>query len=122
MRVGVQIGETIHDVTDEVGSVADWLRATVGRIEAAMEDLDGVAAAAAPRRASRFDQAPAPHRTGCRPSTTRMSGRPASPMNAAAPARQEEASDGGDVYARVYVATPPRALLQGQRRLGGRPA
>ena len=48
-RIGVMRDETVYDVTDAVGSVADWLRSTVGRVQAAIDELDGLAAAATAR-------------------------------------------------------------------------
>ena len=60
-RIGVLRDEIVYDVTDAVGSVAEWLRSTVGRVPAAIDDLAALATVAgAGIEAGRFDQAPAP--------------------------------------------------------------
>ncbi len=115
-RIGVMRGEVVFDVTDAVGSVADWLRATVGRVQAAIDDLDGLAAAAAARtEATYFDQAPAPDRPHWLPPIDSQDVWAAGvTYERSRAARQEEAQDGGDVYARVYTAKRPEIFFKAQ--------
>jgi 2-dehydro-3-deoxy-D-arabinonate dehydratase len=115
-RIGVMRDEVVADVTAAVGSVADWLRASVGRVQAAIEDLDGMAAAAAVRtEAPRFDQAPAPDRPHWLPPIDSQDVWAAGvTYERSRAARQEEAQDGGDVYARVYTAKRPEIFFKAQ--------
>ena len=39
-RVGVLIDDAVHDVSGSAASVADWLRASVGRVEEAIAELE----------------------------------------------------------------------------------
>lgn len=45
-RVGLQIGSSIHDITDKVPSITAWLKASVGRPQSAIEDLETAARSA----------------------------------------------------------------------------
>lgn len=78
-RIGVLREKAVYDVTDALGSVADWLRSSVGGVQAAVDALDGLATSAKDcTEVARLDQAPAPTTCiGCLPSTARMSGPPA---------------------------------------------
>jgi 2-dehydro-3-deoxy-D-arabinonate dehydratase len=118
----VRSGETIYDVTAAVGSVAAWLRRSVGRVEEAIAEL-AAAAQTAERRypAAQFDNYPGGERpywlapvdqqeVWCAGVTYLRS----------RDARQLEAVDGGDVYARVYDAGRPElfAKASGPRVVG----
>lgn len=108
-RVGLRVGDTIYDVTGTVGSIAAWLRSSAGRVEAAIEELKGAAATAEARYpVQMFENVPnerQPHwlapvdaqEVWCAGVTYLRS----------RDARQVEAVDGGDVYARVYDADRP---------------
>ncbi|HHY57045.1 MAG TPA: 2-hydroxyhepta-2,4-diene-1,7-dioate isomerase [Chloroflexi bacterium] len=113
-RVGVQIGATVHDVTDTVGSVGAWLRASAGRVEAAIDEL----AAAVNRsrqahHADAFAHAPAPDCLHWLPPVDVQDVWAAGvTYERSRVARQEEARDGGDVYARVYTAERPELFFK----------
>lgn len=113
-RVGVQIGETVHDVTDAVGSVGAWLRSSAGRVEAASADL--LAAVQSSRQAhlaAYFDHAPAPDQPHWLPPIDVQDVWAAGvTYERSRAARQEEAVDGGDVYARVYTAERPELFFK----------
>jgi 2-dehydro-3-deoxy-D-arabinonate dehydratase len=113
-RVGVQIGVTVHDVTDEVGSVDAWLRASVGRVDNAIADL--LAAVKSSRQAhltDALDRAPSPDRLHWLPPIDVQDVWAAGvTYERSRVARQEEAKDGGDVYARVYTAERPELFFK----------
>ncbi len=115
-RIGVLRDETVYDVTEAVGSVADWLRSTVGRVQAAIDALDGLATAATVRtEASRLDQAPSPdHAHWLPPVDSQDVWAAGVTYERSRAARQEEAQDGGDVYARVYTAKRPEIFFKAQ--------
>ena len=115
-RIGVMRDEIVHDVTDAVGSIADWLRASVGRVQAAVEQLDALAAAAtAHRDAADFEQAPGPDRAHwLSPIDSQDVWAAGVTYERSRAARQEEAQDGGDVYARVYTAKRPEIFFKAQ--------
>ncbi len=108
-RYVLQDDETVADVTGYIGSLSDWLTASVGRAGAAIEELREQAAAA---------------------ETTWSRGEFALPLLApldaqevwaagvtyerSRAARQEESDDGGDVYARVYEAERPEIFFKAQ--------
>jgi 2-dehydro-3-deoxy-D-arabinonate dehydratase len=113
-RVGVQIGVTVHDVTDEIGSVSAWLRASVGRVDNAISDL--ITAVKASRQAHLVDAlnlAPSPDRLHWLPPIDVQDVWAAGvTYERSRVARQEEAKDGGDVYARVYNAERPELFFK----------
>ena len=113
-RVGVQIGATVHDVTDAVGSVGTWLRASAGRVDAAIADLaTTVKSSRQAHHASTFDHAPAPDRLHWLPPIDVQDVWAAGvTYERSRVARQEEAKDGGDVYARVYTAQRPELFFK----------
>lgn len=113
-RAGLQLGQTIHDVTTAVSSPAAWLRASAGRVPEAIADL----LSAAQQARISYAVAELGRRDG--------EGRPyllppidKQPVWAAGvtysrsrTARQEEAVDGGDIYARVYTAERPELFFK----------
>ncbi len=114
LRVGVQIGATVHDVTDAVGSVGAWLRASAGRVEAAIADLlTAVRVSRQAYLATAFDHAPAPDQLHWLPPIDEQDVWAAGvTYERSRAARQEEAKDGGDVYARVYTAERPELFFK----------
>lgn len=114
VRVGVQIGETVHDVTATVGSVGDWLRSSAGRVDAAIAEL--LAAVKASRQAhltAYFNHAPASDQPHWLPPVDVQDVWAAGvTYERSRAARQEEAKDGGDVYARVYTAERPELFFK----------
>ncbi|WP_298983525.1 fumarylacetoacetate hydrolase family protein [Caldilinea sp.] len=113
-RVGVQIGATVHDVTEEVGSVAMWLRASAGRVDAAIADLrQAVHSSPYTVPTDALNHEPAPDRLHWLPPVDAQDVWAAGvTYERSRIARQEEAKDGGDVYARVYVAERPELFFK----------
>lgn len=112
--VGVLIDRTVYDVGARVGSVADWLRASVGRVPAAIQEL--LAAAQHAERshpAAQFDQAPTADRPHWLAPVDQQDVWAAGvTYERSRVARQEEATDGGDVYVRVYTAKRPEIFFK----------
>jgi 2-dehydro-3-deoxy-D-arabinonate dehydratase len=115
-RTGVINGSVVHDVTEAAGSVADWLRASTGRVEAAIHDLEQFAASASTNlETTALEQAPAPDRAHWLPPVDSQDIWAAGvTYERSRVARQEEAQDGGDVYARVYTAQRPEIFFKAQ--------
>ena len=114
VRVGVQVGVTVHDVTDAVGSVAAWLRGSSGRVDAAIADL--LVAVKGSRQAylaEMLNRAPSPdHLHWLPPIDVQDVWAAGVTYERSRVARQEEAKDGGDVYARVYTAERPELFFK----------
>lgn len=108
-RYVLQEGETVSDVHDAVGSLSDWLAGSVGRAAEAIDALREQAAAAETRwPRGEFELpllAPVDEQEVWAAGVTYEDSRKA---------RQEEAIDGGDVYARVYVAERPEIFFKAQ--------
>ncbi len=118
VRVGVRMGDTVHDVTEAVPTLGHWLRASAGRLNDALADLEMAALQGAvtlpfaaldnppDERAHHFLAAVDDQDVWAAGVTYARS----------RDARQEEAVDGGDVYARVYAAERPELFFKAQGR------
>jgi 2-dehydro-3-deoxy-D-arabinonate dehydratase len=119
-RIGVQQGNEVHDMTAQLGSVAAWLRSTAGRVTAAIDDL--IAQAANAEHVYNVDQF-ANRLRWLAPVDTQDIWGAGVTYQRSREARQEEAVDGGDIYARVYRAERPELFFKGHGRdvigLGG---
>ncbi|GAB4409675.1 MAG: hypothetical protein Kow00106_03220 [Anaerolineae bacterium] len=115
-RVGVWLGEAVHDVTAQVPSVGAWLRASVGRVPDAIADLRRAALdAPAVFSADDFASAPAPDRLSwLAPVDEQEVWAAGVTYERSRIARQAEAIDGGDIYARVYTAERPELFFKAQ--------
>ena len=112
--LGVRLDDEVRDVTAFAGSVSTWLRSSVGRVDAAIQELvDEARASATAFPALIFDQNPSPQQPHWLPpvdlqeiwaaGVTYLRSRDA---------RQVEAVDGGDVYARIYQAERPELFFK----------
>ena len=113
-RVGVQVGVTVHDVSDGFVSVAAWLRSSAGRLDAALADLEqAVRSSRRAHLAAALAQVPNPGQLHWLPPIDVQDVWAAGVTYARSrAARQEEAVDGGDVYARVYSAERPELFFK----------
>jgi 2-dehydro-3-deoxy-D-arabinonate dehydratase len=114
-RVGLQIGQAVHDVTGHFPTVGTWLRTTVNRAAEAVAELEALARASKSYAVSDFAQAvspgePKPHLLA--PVDTQEIWAAGVTYERSRAARQEEAIDGGDVYARVYSAARPELFFK----------
>lgn len=115
-RTGVEIDGVVHDVTGAFPSVSGWLQASAGRVAEAVAELIAAAKSASVQVSSAaLDQAPGPDRPHWLPPVDREDVWAAGvTYERSRAARQEEAIDGGDVYARVYTAARPELFFKAQ--------
>lgn len=94
--------EMVHDVTPHFGSIGQWLRASVGRVEEAIAYTLQIAEKSEPVSVFQW-LAPLDEQEVWASGVTYEKSREA---------RQEESQDGGDIYARVYEATRPELFFK----------
>ncbi len=123
VRVGLRRDDTVYDLTAHISSIGAFLRHSIKHVEEAIGGLESLAdeAAAATYPASLFDNSPAwnlPHWLA--PVDEQEVWAAGVTYERSRAARQEEASDGGDIYARVYAAERPELFFkaQGSRVVG----
>lgn len=113
-RVGLLTEGTVHDVSQRYPSMAAWFQASCGRVAGAIADVQA-AAAESPSSfpADALDNPPAPDTAHWLPPIDEQEVWAAGVTYLdSRRARQEEAVDGGDVYARVYVAERPEIFYK----------
>ena len=113
-RVGVRLDDTVYDVTEHLPSIGAFLRNTIGHTAAAIEGLVVVARETGKAYAAdEFEAPPAafvPHwLPPCDEQDIWAAG---VTYERSRSARQQEAVDGGDVYARVYAAERPEIFFK----------
>ena len=108
-RYVLQDGEVVADVSEHVGSLSDWLAGSVGRAGEAIAELREQAAAAETRWPRGEFTLPL-----LAPLDAQEVWAAGVTYERSRAARQEEADDGGDVYARVYVAERPEIFFKAQ--------
>ncbi|MDE2950726.1 MAG: fumarylacetoacetate hydrolase family protein [Chloroflexota bacterium] len=113
-RLGLSIGGTVHDVSHRYPSLAAGFRESCGRVDDAIAELRSAAAdSQISFPASALDQAPAPDAAHWLPPVDEQEVWAAGVTYLdSRRARQEEAVDGGDVYARVYLAERPEIFYK----------
>ncbi len=112
-RIGLLQDGQVRDVTPFAGSISAWLQKSVGRVPEAIAELRARAASAAvvaaaddlapPASGDRHWLAPVDDQDVWAAGVTYERSREA---------RQEEATDGGDIYARVYQAERPELFYK----------
>ena len=102
--------------------MAAWLRSSAGRVADALSELNDAVRRLESRYADRriCRRSLTQHSPGCRPSTIQDVWAAGVTYARSRVARQEEAVDGGDIYARVYHGRTPGTVLQGTRPVGRR--
>lgn len=121
-RVGLKRDDAVHDVTDHVSTVGAFLRHSVGHVAQAIEGLEAVAQDSQQvYKATLFDSSPlplVPHWLA--PVDEQDVWAAGVTYERSRAARQEEAQDGGDIYARVYQAERPELFFKahGKRVIG----
>ncbi|MFN8377385.1 MAG: fumarylacetoacetate hydrolase family protein [Anaerolineae bacterium] len=122
IRTGVRLGDAVHDVTSVVPTLAGWLQASAGRVGDAIAELEAAALRSA--ETLHFESLlNAPDRRVSHllaPVDTQEVWAAGVTYERSRVARQEEAADGGDIYARVYVAERPELFFKapGHRVVG----
>lgn len=120
--LGMWLGDNVHVIQSTYDSVSSWLRASVGRVGEAIEELITLAKTSTDRfQAAIFNNQPT---SGVPYWLAPIDGQDVWAAGVtyerSRTARQEEAFDGGNVYARVYVADRPEIFFkaQGWRAVG----
>jgi 2-dehydro-3-deoxy-D-arabinonate dehydratase len=113
-RTGLRIGDTVFDISSRFETVTSWLQASVGRVDTAIADVE--AAAEASTRsfpAHLFERQPTADEPHWLPPVDGQEVWAAGvTYERSRAARQEEAIDSGDIYARVYVANRPELFFK----------
>jgi 2-dehydro-3-deoxy-D-arabinonate dehydratase len=111
-RLGIYVGDDpgapLRDVTRRVGSLEAWLLGSVGRVALALADLYAAADDAPTLNPAEVTLLP--------PVDTQEVWAAGVTYLRSRAARQEEAVDGGDVYARVYEAARPELFFKAHAR------
>lgn len=113
-RVGLQIDDTVYDVTHLFPFLSTWFHTSVGRVDDAIESLmkaayessrsfPAISLNTAPSKNEVHWLPPVDEQEIWAAGVTYMRSREA---------RQEESEDGGDVYARVYDADRPEIFMK----------
>jgi 2-dehydro-3-deoxy-D-arabinonate dehydratase len=112
-RVGAVLDGALYDVTAQIATVSAFLASTQGRAAAAIDELRAAARRAQRYELAHFDHAPTPDQAHwlapCDQQEVWASG---VTYERSREARQEEAVDGGDIYARVYRAERPELFFK----------
>lgn len=112
--VGVQSGEIIYDVTKPFPLISDWLRASNGRVNEAIAELESlITQSRTIFNTAALNNPPAsdvPHWLA--PVDEQEVWAAGVTYERSRDARQLEAVDGGDVYARVYGAVRPELFMK----------
>lgn len=113
-RTAVLNGDDVHDISREYPTIADWLKTSVGRVDAAIDDLARLVRQTPPAlHVSQLDGPPAPDRPHwLAPVDVQEVWAAGVTYERSRAARQEEAQDGGDIYARVYEAERPELFFK----------
>lgn len=113
-HVGIRRDDTVYDVSGTVPSIGAWLQGSARRVAAAIAELE--AAIVRPRAtypAQALANAPSPGSPHWLPALDWQEVWAAGVTYARSrEARQEEAVDGGDIYARVYAADRPELFFK----------
>lgn len=123
-RVGLLLDGVVHDVADHLPTISAFLRSSVNHIPEALEGLSAIAADSTIRYdAALFENSPQAFIPHWLPPVDEAEVWAAGvTYERSREARQEEAQDGGDVYARVYDAERPELFFKanGWRVVGPR--
>ena len=111
-QVALVIDDTVYDLQGM--TIADWLQESVGRVEEALDELVEIAATVpGTLSVQTLDNAPAADAYHWLPPIDKQEVWAAGvTYTRSREARQEEAEDGGDVYARVYDAERPELFFK----------
>jgi 2-dehydro-3-deoxy-D-arabinonate dehydratase len=114
IRSGLLRGDQVHDITDVVGTLAQWLQTSAGHVDAAVQMLTSAADSTAMRfPAADFERPPSPdHPHWLAPVDSQDVWAAGVTYERSREARQIEAVDGGDVYSRVYLAERPELFFK----------
>ena len=114
VRVGVHIDDSVLDVTGTFPTIASWLQSSAGQVHGAMDDLRSAAERATQSYpTAAFAVGPNPQECHwLAPVDSQEVWASGVTYQRSREARQEEAGEGGDIYARVYGAERPELFFK----------
>jgi 2-dehydro-3-deoxy-D-arabinonate dehydratase len=116
--IGLQIGDTIYDLSERYTSMTNWFHDSMGNVNAAIANLEALAAhseVSFPVESLKPFSDKSAQANWLPPIDLRQEVWAAGvTYERSRAARQEEAIDGGDVYARVYGAQRPELFFKGR--------
>lgn len=112
--IGVQREDKVYPITAHFASLGAWLRASAGRVNEAIAELESlIQQASSSYNVNDLNNPPAPDTLHwLAPVDTQEVWASGVTYERSRDARQEEAIDGGDVYARVYSAKRPELFMK----------
>lgn len=117
VQVGVQIDENIYNVSAHFPMISAWLTRSSGRVIEAIASLAMLASDNEPLPLAMFDNPPSPDLFYLLSPVYEQDVWAAGvTYERSREARQDEAEDGGDVYARVYSAPRPELFFKAHGR------
>jgi 2-dehydro-3-deoxy-D-arabinonate dehydratase len=118
MRVGMQIANSIHDVTDKYPTLTHWLRSSIGRPQAAIDEIDMVARSARTAYLASVIDAPAIPNLPSLISPVEMQDVWAAGITyeSSRDAHTHNGALAGDLYERVFRAERPELYFKAQGR------
>lgn len=116
--LGLEQDGKVYDLTTAYGSIGDWLRSSANRVERAVDEvLNRMQSTRTVFDATIFDHVPSPDQPHwLAPVDEQDVWASGVTYIRSRAARQEEAIDGGDVYARVYDAPRPELFFKAHGR------
>ena len=114
LRLGLVLGDLVYDIHEPAVSLTDWLRASAGDVQGAIDWLIAAVQAQSPVGTFRelFQDADPSVANLMAPVERQEVWAAGVTYDRSRSARQEEALDGGDVYARVYSADRPELFFK----------
>jgi 2-dehydro-3-deoxy-D-arabinonate dehydratase len=114
-RLGLRVDDSIYDVSTYFPSIGAWLQSSTGRPQAAIDELDSLTRSSSQTyHVSLFEAGGNAHWLA--PVDTQDIWAAGVTYERSREARQEEAVDGGDIYARVYGAQRPELFFKAHGR------
>ena len=114
VRLGIVLEGVVYDVTDKTGSLTSWLQTSTGNVPGAIQNL--VQWAGSQPAAGNLDDLTLNKKAGgfklLPPVESQEVWAAGVTYDRSRSARQEEAQDGGDIYARVYGADRPELFFK----------
>jgi 2-dehydro-3-deoxy-D-arabinonate dehydratase len=116
-QLGIDRENRVYNISDRFSMMSAWLRSTVGRVDEAIRELDSVTVNTSVIDAAALEASPDPNtRHYLAPVDEQDVWAAGVTYERSREARQEEATDGGDIYARVYGALRPELFFKAHGR------
>jgi 2-dehydro-3-deoxy-D-arabinonate dehydratase len=118
IRIGIQVDQVIYDASAHIHSIAGWLRSSSGRVSDVIDDLNRLVEKKLDQyRVSDFETSlSADHHHLLAPIDEQEVWAAGVTYERSRTARQEEAMDGGDIYALVFSSERPEIFYKASGR------